>query len=58
MRHISILWKLFQSTIVNGDAHSIVVLVVGDQPLQSSENDLASDSKVTVGVTSSLSPHD
>ena len=55
---ITVLWKLFKSSGVNGDTHRLVVAVVGNQPLQCSFNNSSPDSKVAVGPVGSFPPQD
>ena len=57
MREIPILRELCQSSGVDGHTQSMVVLVVGDQPLQSSLDYSSSHTEVTVGLIGSFLPH-
>ena len=52
-----ILWKLFQSIGVNGHTQCMLVLVVGEQPLQCSEHYSSSDPEVPMGLLGSLLPY-
>ena len=56
MRDIVILWKLLQSD-VHGDPQCLIVVVVGNQPLQRSLDNSSSHMKVTVGLVGPLLPY-
>ena len=51
---VPILWGLVQSSGVNGHTHRVVVLVVCDQPPQSSEHHCTSDTEVPMAL---VGPH-
>ena len=54
--HVTILWELGHSLVVNGDA--VVVLVVGLEPLQCSEHHRTPDTEVTMRLSGSFFPYD
>ena len=55
---VPILWELIQSSGVDGHTHRVVVLVVCDQPLESSEDHCTSDMEVPMALVGPLLPDD
>ena len=58
MGDVPILWELVQSSGVDSHTHRVVVLVVCDQPLESSEHHCTSDTKVPMALVGPLLPDD